>query len=53
MVSVKTALPIPKEKIFDVMKQIRAAKVDAPVNAGDVIIPRVFGTDIIATKSIK
>ena len=53
MVSVKTAMPIPKENIFDVMKKIRAAKVDAPVKAGDVILSDVFGTDIIATKSIK
>ena len=53
MVSVKSAMPIPKENIFDVMKKIRATKVDAPINAGDVIISDVFGTDIVATKSIK
>ena len=53
MVSVKTATPILKEHIFDVMKKIRAAKVDAPVNSGDVILSDIFGTDIIATKSIK
>ena len=53
MVSVKTSMPIPKEDIFDVMKKIRAAKVDAPVNTGDVILSGVFGADIIATKSVK
>ena len=50
MVSVKTATPIPKESIFELMKLIRAAEVTLPVNIGDVIIPDVFGTDIIAAE---
>jgi len=53
MVSVKTENPIPKENIFDVMEIIRKTEVDAPVALGDVIIKDVFGTDIIATKSIE
>ena len=53
MVSVKSAAPIPKEDIFDVMKMIRAARVNAPINAGDIILSDVLGTDIVATKSIK
>ena len=53
MVSVKTATAIPKEKIFDVMKIIRGTKVNAPISSGEVIISDVFGTDIIATKSIR
>lgn len=55
LVSVKTVPEIPKEKIFDVMKEIRAAKVNAPVNIGDVLIPSVAGTDsnIVATKNVK
>ncbi len=52
MVSVKTAKPIPKEKIFEVMQKIREKSVCAPVRIGDVIIKDVFGTDIIATKNI-
>lgn len=52
MVSVKTASPIPKENIFDAMKLIRNAKVNAPVNIGDVILHDVYGTDIIATKTV-
>lgn len=52
MVSVKTAKPIPKEKIFKVMQKIREKSVCAPVRIGDVIIKDVFGTDIIATKNI-
>ena len=53
MVSVKTSAPIPKENIFDVMEKIRAANVDAPVAIGDVIIPDLFGVDIVATKDVK
>ena len=52
--SVKTAGDIPKEKIFDVMAEIRAVKLTAPVTIGDVIIKNAAGTgiDIIATKSV-
>lgn len=53
MVSVKTASAIPKENIFDAMKLIREAEVNAPVSIGDVILPDVYGTDIIATKTVK
>lgn len=53
MVSVKTSAPIPKENIFDVMEKIRAAEVNAPVAIGDVIIPDLFGVDIVATKDVK
>ena len=52
MVSVKTASPIPKDKIFEVMRLIRAKSVCAPVKIGDVIIEGVFGTNIVATKNI-
>lgn len=52
MVSVKTAEPIPKDHIFDVMKMIRGASVNAPVRIGDEIIGDVYGTKIIATKNI-
>lgn len=52
MLSVKTSQPVPKEKIFDVMKIIRALQAEAPVRAGDVIRADVFGADIIATQSV-
>ncbi len=53
-VSVKTKTDIPKGKIFDVMKEIRAARVDAPVKMGDVVIEDCAGTgvEVIATKSV-
>lgn len=53
MVSVKTADPIPKGKIFELMEIIRGVKVSAPVHIGDVLIENVFGTNVIATKDIK
>lgn len=55
LVSVKTRSEIPKGKIFDVMREIRAASVPAPVKAGDVIIENAAGTgvNIIATKTVK
>ena len=52
MVSVKTSCPIPKDKIFDVMAEIRKAGVKAPVKIGDVILTNLYGADIIATKEI-
>lgn len=52
MVSVKSAAPVPKGKMFEIMEQIRAAGVEAPVKIGDIIIPNVYGTDIVATKEI-
>ncbi len=54
MVSVKTKSDIPKSKIFDIMKEIRAARVDAPVAMGQVLIENCAdtGVDIIATKNV-
>ena len=53
MVSVKTATPIPKENIFDVMAKIRATEVQAPIEAGTVILSGLYGTEVIATKTVK
>lgn len=52
MVSVKTASPVPKENIFNVIELIKKTSVKAPVKIGDVILTNIFGTDIIATKDI-
>jgi CxxC motif-containing protein len=55
LVSVKTNEPIPKEKVFDVLKQIQRTKVIAPVKIGQIIIKNVANTgiNVIATKSIE
>ena len=51
---VKTSVPIPKEKIFEVMELCKRASVTAPVRIGDVIIKNVAGTgaDILSTADI-
>lgn len=52
--SVKTANPIPKGKIFDCLAEIKTVKVHAPVHIGDVVVENICGTGIpiIATKNI-
>ena len=54
MVSVKTASDIPKGKIFDCMKEISAAQMNAPVAIGDIVIENCAGTgvSVIATKNV-
>ena len=55
MVSVRTDSPIPLKRIFEVMKEIKAARLTAPVRVGDVIIERVadLPCNIIATRDVK
>lgn len=54
LVSVRTKTDIPKGKIFDCMEAIRAAKIQAPVHIGDVVVENVCGTgvDVVATKAV-
>ena len=54
LVSVRTRTDIPKGKIFDCMEAIRAAKIEAPVHIGDVVVENVCGTgvDVVATKAV-
>ncbi len=51
---VRTRTDIPKEKIWDCMEAVRAARVKAPVRLGDVAIANVAGTgvDVIVTKDV-
>ena len=53
--SVKTAQPVPKSMIQDVMRELGRVRLSLPVSAGQVIIADVLGTgsDIIATRSLK
>ena len=54
MASVKTRTDIPKNKIFDVMAEIRAVTIPAPVALGQVILPDAAhtGVAVIATKAV-
>ena len=54
LVSVKTSNPIPKAKIFEVMKEIDKLVVEAPTKIGQVVKANILGldSDIIITKCI-
>ena len=54
LLPVKTAMSIPKNLIFDVMKEISKVTVKAPVKLGDVLIENVCFTeiDVIATRDM-
>lgn len=54
MVPVKTEHDIPKDKIFDTMRQIQSMRLTAPVKAGEAVIENLAGTgvDLIATRSV-
>ncbi|HHU84884.1 MAG TPA: DUF1667 domain-containing protein [Clostridiales bacterium] len=47
----KSHEPLPKNMMFDCMKEINKARVKAPAKIGDVLIPDILGTgiDIVAT----
>jgi len=52
--SVKTAAPIPKEKMLVCVEEIHRACVEPPVRIGDVVIRNVCGTgvDVVATMDV-
>lgn len=51
---VRVSAEIPKDKIFDVMQEIRKVRLEKPVDRGEVVLPDVLGlgVDIIATSDI-
>ena len=53
-VSVKTASDIPKGKIFDCVRALKAVEIPAPVAIGQVVLSNVAGTgvDVIATRNV-
>lgn len=52
-ISVKTKEDIPKEKIFECMKEINGIIAKAPIKIGDVVLENVAdtGVPIVATKA--
>lgn len=55
VVSVKTAADIPKDKIADCIRALKAVELSAPVRMGDVVLEDVCGTgvNIVATASVE
>lgn len=54
VVPVKSATPIPKEMLFDAMKEVNKVTLKAPVKIGDIVIKDILGTgvDIVATNEV-
>jgi CxxC motif-containing protein len=54
LASVRLTKPIPKDRIFDAMEEIKKCSLTAPVTAGTVIVKNVLGYDanVIVTKSV-
>ncbi len=52
--SVKTASPVPKDAIPEVMRELSRVRPVLPVHAGDVIVKNILdtGADIVATRSL-
>jgi CxxC motif-containing protein len=54
LVSVKSSKPVPKNKVFDVLKEIKKSRAKAPIASGQILIKNVAGVglDIVATKTV-
>ena len=54
LVSVKSSEPVPKAKVYSVLKEVKKVNVKAPVKLGQAIIKNVVktGVDIVATKQV-
>lgn len=52
MVSVKTATPVAKNNMMDVMAVLHSTQVQAPIKIGDIILHDVCGSDIVITKDV-
>ncbi|GLC81870.1 DUF1667 domain-containing protein [Lacrimispora brassicae] len=54
LASVRLTKPIPKDRIFDAMEEIKKCSLTAPVTAGTVIVKHIFGydADVIVTKAV-
>ena len=55
LVSVKTDKPVPKDKMFEVMKEIDKLSVEAPTYIGQLVKENILGLDsnIVITKTIE
>ena len=54
LVSVKSTHPVPKDKLFSILKELHKTTIRAPVKSQQIILKNVVnsGIDIIATKTV-
>lgn len=54
LVSCKTKMDVPKEKVFDVVCALKEVTVEAPVKIGDVLVENIagIGIAIVATANV-
>ncbi len=54
LLPVHTARPFPKARILDLVALLRSVTVDAPINAGEVVLPNALdsGVDVVASRSM-
>lgn len=52
---VKSARPVPKDRVRDCVRALKRVEVEAPVRMGDVVLADVCGTgvDVVATRSAR
>ncbi|MDR1832025.1 MAG: FAD-dependent oxidoreductase [Fusobacteriaceae bacterium] len=55
LVSVRLSAPVPRDRIFDVMEEIKKIRLKAPVRIGDIACKNVLGleSDVVVTKTLK
>ena len=55
LASVRLSGMIPKDRIFDVMQEIRSVCMDAPVREGDIALENVLGlgVNVIVTRDVE
>lgn len=54
IIPVRTEKPIPKESVFDIIKEISSVKVKAPIKVGDILIKNIhdLGINVIASRNM-
>jgi CxxC motif-containing protein len=54
LVSVKTASPVPKDMVMDIMDDLADVVAQAPIKLGDVLVSNILdtGIDIVATRNV-
>ena len=51
-VPVKTATPIPKDKLYEAMELVNRLTVTLPVRIGDVVLEDLYGAKLVATANV-